>query len=59
MFLTLIVVPVIYSLADGMMARFGLGNPQKKKRVMEQMNEEIRPEAAVAAGNNGHAQTLV
>ena len=41
MFLTLIVVPVIYSLADGFMRRFGLGHPEKKKQVMEQMTEEV------------------
>jgi HAE1 family hydrophobic/amphiphilic exporter-1 len=40
MFLTLIVVPVIYSLADGFMRRFHLGHPEKKKQIVQQMAEE-------------------
>ncbi len=40
MFLTLIVVPVIYSLADGFMRRFHLGHPEKKKQIVQQMTEE-------------------
>jgi HAE1 family hydrophobic/amphiphilic exporter-1 len=43
MFLTLIVVPVIYSLADRAMKRFGLGHPEKKKQILEQMNAEFVP----------------
>ena len=65
MFLTLIVVPVIYSLADGLMARFGLGHPEKKKLILQQMNEEVPADAhsgdsghGANAGSNGHAQTF-
>jgi hydrophobic/amphiphilic exporter-1 (mainly G- bacteria), HAE1 family len=48
MFLTLIVVPVIYSLADRIMKRFGLGHPEKKKQILEQMSAEYVP------SENGH-----
>jgi len=65
MFLTLIVVPVIYSLADGLMARFGLGHPEKKKLILQQMSEEVPADAhsgdsghGANAGSNGHAQTF-
>ena len=37
MFLTLIVVPVIYKIMDGWSARFGWGDLNKKKAIREQM----------------------
>lgn len=49
MFLTLIVVPVIYSLADGFMRRFHLGHPEKQKKIMADMTAEYVP------SENGHA----
>lgn len=51
MFLTLIVVPVIYSLADGFMRRFHLGHPEKQKKIMADMTAEYIP------SENGHATT--
>ncbi|HTJ11991.1 MAG TPA: efflux RND transporter permease subunit [Dinghuibacter sp.] len=51
MFLTLIVVPVIYSLADGFMRRFHLGHPEKQKQIIADMNASYTP------SENGHAAT--
>jgi HAE1 family hydrophobic/amphiphilic exporter-1 len=41
MFLTLIVVPVMYKIMDRMAARFGWGDLEKKKAIREQMHAEV------------------
>lgn len=40
MFLTLIVVPVVYKIADRVMIRFGWGNIAKKRLVQQKMNSQ-------------------
>ncbi len=56
MFLTLIVVPVIYSLADGFMRRFHLGHPEKKKQIMAAMTEEPSGNGQTVTQPVGHPQ---
>ncbi|WP_158826149.1 efflux RND transporter permease subunit [Mucilaginibacter lacusdianchii] len=41
MFLTLIVVPVVYKILDRAIARFSKGGPDKKKLILSQMEEEV------------------
>lgn len=41
MFLTLIVVPVIYKIADRLMIRFGWGNIAKKRLVQQRLHSKI------------------
>jgi len=45
MFLTLIVVPVIYKIMDGISLRFGWGDLNKKRAIREQMNASNEEEA--------------
>ena len=42
MFLTLIVVPVVYKIADSLMLRFGWGNIAKKRLVKQRLKSNIR-----------------
>lgn len=41
MFLTLVVVPVIYKIADRLMEKFGWGNVAKKRLVSQRLNSKI------------------
>ncbi len=42
MFLTLIVVPVVYKILDRVQARFGSNNIDKRKFIRQQMDEEVK-----------------
>ncbi|RAJ01554.1 HAE1 family hydrophobic/amphiphilic exporter-1 [Chitinophaga skermanii] len=57
MFLTLIVVPVVYAIIDRIMRKFGWGNPSKKRLIRQRMvapirKEEIEAEMKAAAMHN-------
>ena len=51
MFLTLVVVPVMYKVMDSMMAKFGWGKLEKKKHIREQM---VAPTSASMNSHNNH-----
>ena len=51
MFLTLIVVPVMYKVMDRVMEKLGLGNPEEKNRIREQM---VAPTTVMANSHNNH-----
>lgn len=41
MFLTLIVVPVVYKLVDGLMTKFGWGSMAKKRLITQKLNAQV------------------
>jgi HAE1 family hydrophobic/amphiphilic exporter-1 len=53
MFLTLIVVPVVYKITDRLMLRFGWGNIAKKRLVKQRLKSNIRVVVEHPVAHNG------